>query len=63
MLVGGQALKTIGIPLLPAGVAAVSAPTAPIFLALFAELFLREPLGLQQVDGVAQGFARVALMA
>lgn len=48
MLVGSQSVAIIGTHLLPAGVAAVFGSVAPIFLALFSWIALREQLGLRQ---------------
>jgi len=63
MLVGSQSLAIIGTHLLPAGVASVFGSAAPIFLALFAWIALREPLGVRQVCGIALGFTGLVLMA
>lgn len=63
MLVGGQTLGILGTHLLPAGVASVFGSAAPIFLALFAWVVLREPLSVGQACGVGLGFAGLALMA
>lgn len=63
MLVGSQSVAIIGTHLLPAGVASVFGSAAPIFLALFAWIALREPLGLRQVCGIALGFTGLVLMA
>ena len=57
MLVGGQALRMLGI-LSAARRRSGSVHVKRLdLLALFAWVFLREPLGLQEVDGVAPGFA------
>ena len=63
MLVGGQTLGMLGTHLLPAGVASVFGSAAPIFLALFAWVVLREPLGMGQVCGIGLGSLGLALMA
>ncbi len=63
MLVGSQSVAIIGTHLLPPGVASVFGSAAPIFLALFAWIALREPLGLRQVCGIALGFTGLVLMA
>ncbi|CAN7605785.1 DMT family transporter [Neorhizobium sp. LjRoot104] len=63
MLVGSQSATIIGTHLLPAGVASVFGSAAPLFLALFSWIALREPLGLRQVCGVGLGFTGLVLMA
>lgn len=63
MLACSQSVAIIGTHLLPAGVASVFGSAAPIFLALFAWVALREPLGVRQVCGIALGFAGLLLMA
>ncbi|QJU58244.1 EamA family transporter [Sphingomonas sp. AP4-R1] len=63
MLVGSQSVAIIGTHLLPAGVASVFGSAAPIFLALFAGVALREPLGVRQVYGIGLGFFGLVLMA
>jgi drug/metabolite transporter (DMT)-like permease len=63
MLVGSQPVAIIGTYLLPAGVASVFGSAAPLFLALFAWIALREPFGLRQVCGVGIGFTGLVLMA
>ncbi len=63
MLVGSQSVAIIGTHLLPAGVASVFGSAAPLFLALFAWIALREPLGSWQVCGVGLGFTGLVLMA
>lgn len=63
MLVGSQSVAIIGTHLLSAGVASVFGSAAPIFLALFAWIALREPLGLRQACGIALGFTGLVLMA
>ncbi|NNU49010.1 EamA family transporter [Rhizobium sp. WYCCWR 11279] len=62
MLVGSQSVAIVGTHLLPAGVASVFGSAAPIFLALFARIAMRQPLGSRQVCGIALGFAGLALM-
>lgn len=63
MLVTGQALAIWGTHFLPAGVAAVFASSAPLFLALFAWGVFHQPLARRQVVGVAIGFVGLVLMA
>ena len=52
-----------GTHFLPAGVASVFGSAAPVFLALFAWVFLRELPGRRQVAGIALGLAGLAAMA
>ena len=63
MLVAGQTLSIWGVQFLPAGVASVFGSTPPLFLALFAWAFLRQPLGGRQMLGIAVGFSGLALMS
>jgi drug/metabolite transporter (DMT)-like permease len=63
MLVGSQSVAIIGTHLLPAGMASAFGSAAPLFLALFAWIVLRESLGLRQVCGVGLGFTGLVLMA
>ncbi len=62
MLLGGQTGTIWGVHYLPAGVASVFGSAPPLFLALFAWLLLRQPLGKWQLIGVGIGFAGIALM-
>ena len=63
LLAIGQTLLTLGIARLHAGVAAVLGSCAPLFLALFSWVLLREPLSRRQVAGICTGFAGLVLMA
>jgi len=63
MLIGGQTLAIWGTHFLPAGVASVFGSAAPVFLALFAWLFLRQSLGGRQLAGVGLGLSGLAAMA
>ena len=62
MLVCGQSLSIWGTHFLPAGVASVFGSAPPLFLAIFAWLLFRQPLGGRQIAGVCVGFAGLALM-
>lgn len=62
MLIGSQTLAIWGVRDLPAGVASVFGSAPPLFLALFAWGWLRQPLGRRQLLGVLVGFAGLALM-
>ncbi|AYM65807.1 EamA family transporter [Agrobacterium fabrum] len=63
LLLASMRFAIIGTHLLPAGVASVFGSAAPLFLALFSWIVLREPLGLWQVYGDALGFTGLVLMA
>ncbi len=63
MLIGSQTMAIWGTHFLPAGVASVFGSAAPVFLALFAWVFLRELPGRRQVAGIALGLAGLAVMA
>lgn len=63
MLVGSQTTAILGTHMLPAGVASVFGSAAPLFLALFAWVALREPIGWRQTCGIGLGFVGLVLMA
>ena len=63
MLVGGQTLTLWGVGHLPAGVASVFGSAPPLFLALFAWVVIRHPLGARQLAGIGIGLAGLALTA
>ncbi|NII53806.1 EamA family transporter [Luteibacter sp. SG786] len=63
MLVGSQTTAILGTHMLPAGVASVFGSAAPLFLALFAWIALREPIGWRQTCGIGLGFVGLVLMA
>lgn len=63
MLIGSQTMAIWATHFLPAGVAAVFGSAAPVFLALIAWAFLREPLARTQLAGVALGLVGLAAMA
>ena len=63
LLAVGQTLLTIGVSRLHAGIAAVLGSSAPLFVALFAWVILREPVSRRQIAGVGLGFAGLVLMA
>lgn len=63
LLLASMRFAIIGTHLLPAGVASVFGSAAPLFLALFSWIVLREPLGLWQVYGDGLGFTGLVLMA
>lgn len=63
MLVGSQTTAILGTHMLPAGVASVFGSAAPLFLALFAWVALRERIGWRQTCGIGLGFAGLVLMA
>ena len=63
MLIGSQTMAIWGTHFLPAGVASVFGSAAPVFLALFAWMFLRELPGRRQVAGIAFGLAGLSAMA
>ncbi len=63
MLIGSQTLAIWGTHFLPAGVASVFGSAAPVFLALFAWIFLRQAPGKRQLAGIALGLIGLAAMA
>lgn len=63
MLIGSQTMAIWGTHYLPAGVASVFGSSAPVFLALFAWIFLRELPGRRQMSGIAMGLAGLIAMA
>ena len=63
MLIGSQTMAIWGTHFLPAGAASVFGSSAPVFLALFAWLFLGQPLGGRQLAGIASGLIGLAAMA
>ena len=63
MLIGSQTLAIWGTHFLPAGVASVFGSAAPVFLALFAWIFLREAPGVRQLAGIALGLIGLAALA
>ncbi len=63
MLIGSQTLAIWGTHFLPAGVASVFGSAAPVFLALFAWVFLRQAPGERQLAGIALGLIGLAAMA
>lgn len=63
MLIGSQTLAIWGTHFLPAGVASVFGSAAPVFLALFAWVFLRQAPGKRQLAGIALGLIGLAAMA
>lgn len=63
MLIGSQTTAIWGTHFLPAGVASVFGSAAPVFLALFTWVFLRELPGRRQVAGIALGLGGLAVMA
>lgn len=63
MLIGSQTLAIWGTHYLPAGIASVFGSAAPVFLAFFAWLFLREALGGRQLVGIALGLVGLVGMA
>lgn len=63
MLIGSQTLAIWGTHFLPAGVASVFGSAAPVFLALFAWIFLRRAPGRRQIAGIALGLTGLVMMA
>ena len=63
MLIGSQTLAIWGTHFLPAGVSSVFGSAAPVFLALFAWVFLRQAPGGRQLGGIALGLIGLAAMA
>lgn len=63
MLIGSQTMAIWGTHSLPAGVASVFGSAAPVFLALFAWVFLRTVPTRRQIVGIALGLAGLAAMA
>jgi drug/metabolite transporter (DMT)-like permease len=63
MLIGSQTLAIWGTHFLPAGVASVFGSSAPVFLALFAWMFLRQPPGARQLAGIMLGLIGLITMA
>lgn len=62
MLVGGQTLTLWGTGQLLAGVASVFGSAPPIFLALFAWLVFRSPLGTRQLAGIGIGLVGIVFI-
>jgi len=62
MLIGSQALAIWGTHFLPAGVASVFGSAAPVFLVLFAWVFLRQSPGARQLARIAFGLIGLAAM-
>ena len=63
MLIGSQTMAIWGTHFLPAGVASVLGSTAPVFLALFAWVFLRQAPGGRQLAGIALGLVGLTAIA
>lgn len=62
LLTVGQVGTAIGVASMPAGIAAVIGSSAPLFLAGFSLVFLRQPLPRQQALGIAIGFCGIATL-
>lgn len=62
LLTVGQVGTAIGISSMPAGIAAVIGSSAPLFLAIFSVIFLRQPLPRQHVFGIVLGFCGIATL-
>ena len=62
MLIGSQTLAICGTHFLPAGVASVFGSAAPVFLALFAWIFLRRAPSKPQTAGIALGLIGLVVM-
>ncbi|MCX7384328.1 MAG: DMT family transporter [Alphaproteobacteria bacterium] len=62
-VVGGQILQSIGVLRTSASVATMLSATSPMFLALFAAIFLGQRIGPRHLGGMAVALAGVATIA